>query len=113
MFGAAAKLATVAAVIALALRRRSPVRAPTRIDLRNDATGSSTYQTSVPPLIDVADSLRRGEQVEVFTVAAEAPVLAHRRGSAVTPTTAAANGRCARPAATSPTASTRSRRGRR
>ena len=40
------------------------------VDLRNDDRGSSTYQTSVPPLIDVADSLRRGEQVQEFTVAA-------------------------------------------
>jgi transglutaminase-like putative cysteine protease len=44
------------------------------VDTRNDdRASSSTYETSVPPLIDVADSLRRGEQVQVFTVASASP----------------------------------------
>jgi transglutaminase-like putative cysteine protease len=65
-------LASVAAVIAVALAPALPgAGADPLVDLRNDDRGSSTYQTSVPPLIDVADSLRRGEQVPVFTVAAD------------------------------------------
>ena len=64
-------LATVAAVAAVALAPALPgANADPLVDLSNDDRGSSTYQTSVPPLIDVADSLRRGEQVQEFTVAA-------------------------------------------
>ena len=68
--------------------------APTHfVDLRNDDRGSSTYQTSVPPLIDVADSLRRGELVEVFTVPPRRRSTGAPSRSTTTPTTAAANGR--------------------
>jgi transglutaminase-like putative cysteine protease len=67
-------VAVVAAVVGVALAPRLPgADAPPLLDLRPDGPGSSTYQTSIPPLVDVADNLRRGERVELFTVSARIP----------------------------------------
>lgn len=74
LVGGALALGVVAAIVAVAVAPALPgAGADPLIDLRNDDRASSTYQTSVPPLVDVADSLRRGEEIEVFTVSASAP----------------------------------------
>ena len=39
----------------------------------SSSTGSSNYQTSVAPLVNVGDELRRGERHELFAVGADAP----------------------------------------
>jgi len=71
---AALALATVAALAAVVLAPTLPgADADPLVDLRNDDNGSSTYQTKVQPLVDVADSLRRGERAQVFTVSAASP----------------------------------------
>lgn len=36
-------------------------------------SGDQSYRTSIPPLLDVGDQLRRGEEQEVFTVSASRP----------------------------------------
>ena len=67
-------LALVAALVAAIVAPALPgAGADPLVHLHNDTRGSSTYQTSIPPLVDVADNLRRGERVELFTVAASAP----------------------------------------
>lgn len=67
-------LAVAAALVGVALAPRLPgADAPPLLDLRPDGRGSSTYQTSIPPLVDVADNLRRGEEIELFTVDARTP----------------------------------------
>lgn len=67
-------LAVAAALVAALLAPSLPgAGADPLVDLRNDDVGSSTYQTSIPPLVGVADDLRRGERVELFTVAADRP----------------------------------------
>jgi len=67
-------LAVAAALVGVALAPRLPgADAPPLLDLRPDGRGSSTYQTSIPPLVDVADNLRRGERIELFTVDARTP----------------------------------------
>jgi transglutaminase-like putative cysteine protease len=68
-------LASAAALVAAVLAPTLPgAGADPLLDLRDDRTaGSSTYQTSVPPLVDVADNLTRGERVELFTVDSPSP----------------------------------------
>ena len=39
----------------------------------NDNTGSSTYRTSVPPLLNVGDELKHDDRHELFTVKASSP----------------------------------------
>jgi transglutaminase-like putative cysteine protease len=67
-------LGVAGAMVALAVTPMLPgAGADPLIDLRDDDLGSSTYQTAIPPLVDVTESLRRGQQLEVFTVRASAP----------------------------------------
>ena len=67
-------LALVAALLATILAPTLPgAGADPLVDLHADDRGASTYQTTIPPLVDVADNLRRGERVELFTVRASAP----------------------------------------
>ncbi|GMU78237.1 MAG: hypothetical protein AMXMBFR46_10320 [Acidimicrobiia bacterium] len=67
-------VAALAAVVATALAPLLPgAGADPLVDLHDEGRGSSTYQTAVPPLVDVADNLRRTEQLELFTVGAGAP----------------------------------------
>jgi len=67
-------LALVAALVAAVVAPMLPgAGADPLVHLHNDTGGSSTYQTSIPPLVDVADNLRRGERVELFTVGSTAP----------------------------------------
>lgn len=74
LVGGALVLGVVAAIVAVTIAPSLPgAGAEPLIDLRNDDRASSTYQTSIPPLVDVADSLRRGDEIEVFTVSASAP----------------------------------------
>src|SRR5581483_6629575 len=41
--------------------------------LGRDTGGGDSYRTSIPPLLDVGDKLRRGPEVELFTVRAARP----------------------------------------
>ncbi|MFA5885624.1 MAG: transglutaminaseTgpA domain-containing protein, partial [Acidimicrobiia bacterium] len=67
-------LALVAALVAAVVTPWLPgAGADPLVDLRDDNRGSSTYQTSIPPLVDVADNLQRTERVELFTVQSSAP----------------------------------------
>jgi len=67
-------LAVVAALLAALLAPSLPgAGADPLVDLRHDDLGSSTYQTSIPPLVDVADNLHRGDRVELFTVQSPSP----------------------------------------
>ncbi|MFM8304338.1 MAG: transglutaminaseTgpA domain-containing protein, partial [Actinomycetota bacterium] len=61
---------TVAALVAPSLPGAG---ADPLLDLRDDGAGSSTYQTSVPPLVEVADDLRRTERTDLFEVRAASP----------------------------------------
>jgi len=67
-------LATVAALLAFTIAPMLPwADSDPIVEFHIGGAPSSSYQTTVPPLIDVADSLRRGERVQVFTVAAASP----------------------------------------
>jgi transglutaminase-like putative cysteine protease len=67
-------IAVAAAALAVLVAPALPgAGADPLVDLRDDDRGSSTYQTKVPPLVDVAEKLRLGERVELFTVDAPAP----------------------------------------
>jgi len=65
--------ALIAAVVGVLLAPLLPGSdAPPLFDVRSHDRGSSTYQTAVPPLVDVADQLKRGQRVELFTVSSSA-----------------------------------------
>ncbi len=72
--GPALAVAVLAAVIGAVVAPRLPgATADPLVDLRPSQRGSSTYQTTIPPLVDVADQLKRSEESELFTVRATAP----------------------------------------
>lgn len=69
----AVALAVTAAIAAAVVAPALPgAGAKPLVDLRDDR-GASTYQTAIPPLVDVASNLKRPERIELFTVQAAAP----------------------------------------
>ena len=61
-------ITAVLAALAVALTLTLPDPAAWSLVDRTDRGQDLSYRTAVPPLVDVADSLHRGEQVEMFTV---------------------------------------------
>ena len=71
-FGAAAALAAAALAIGAAVAPALPGSDEPLVDLGTGHTGASSYK-SIPPLLDVAEKLRRTPSEELFTVRATTP----------------------------------------
>lgn len=72
--GAALAVAVAVGVAGALIAPHTPgAQADPVLDLRPSDQGSSTYQTAIPPLVDVADQLKRTESVQLFTVRAPGP----------------------------------------